>query len=504
MSTETRATLYAGDCREVLAARPERSVDAVVTDPPYGLAFMSQAWDRAVPGSDYWRAVLRVAKPGAHLVAFGGTRTFHRLAVAIEDAGWEIRDCLSWLFGQGFPKSRDVSKAVDALDATEARLARSRLFQTWMREAGLTPAQVDAATGTKMGAHLTTHPTQPFVATPEMFDRLRPLLPPVPTWVEALVRERAVESANLAAREVVGTRSVRTNAGFAGERYGSSETVAYAETRPATEVAARFEGWGTALKPGWEPILLARRPLEGSLGANAGAHGTGGLNIDATRIPCEGGSPAEDRRAISRRTGTVPTSPGTYDRPLQDRSSRERYVEARPGEAIGRWPANVVLDEAAARALDAQTGDLTSGLMRAGTRRVAFLGEGGYGGGFPNVASGRDTYGDTGGASRFFYCPKASAEDRGEADLAALPLFGEPASREENKHPTVKPTALMRWLVRLVTPKDGLVCDPFAGSGSTGVAALAEGFRFVGVELDPRWCEVAARRLKCGPPVVRR
>jgi hypothetical protein len=302
------------------------SIDAIVSDPPYGLSFMGKAWDHGVPGEAFWREALRVAKPGAHLLAFGGTRTYHRLAVAIEDAGWEVRDCLSWLYGSGFPKSHNLKD----------------------------------------------------------------------DW----------------------------------------------------------QGWGTALKPAWEPIIVARKPLVGTVAANVTQYGTGAINVDGCRIGTDAGWSYPNGRGGSGWHGRESLSTN-LDEPIQS--------------TAGRWPANVLLDEDAA----------------------AMLGE----------------------PSRFFYCAKASRSER-EAGLEGMPTVtsqsgmggampvddnGNERDRFKviaaNHHPTVKPIDVMRWLVRLVTPPNGVVLDPFCGSGSTGCAAVLEGKRFVGIEREPEYAEIARRRI---------
>lgn len=410
-----------GDCLEVMKELPDNSIDSVVTDPPYGLAFMSKAWDHAVPGVEYWAEVLRVAKPGAHLVAFGGTRTYHRLTCAIEDAGWEIRDCLSWLYGSGFPKSLDVSKAVDSQSMLGS--SNSRYLK-----------QVNA---------------------------LRP--------GEGRVRSSTVNNGHKA---------------WVGESNGGSKVT---RDEPATVEGAAWRGWGTALKPAWEPIILARKPLVGTVAQNVLEHSTGGLNIDACRIAGE--NPSVARRETARRTGHAPIDGATAAEStaagrINRRGSAEVYMQERAGELLGRWPANVVLDEEAAELLDEQTGVLTSGTMKAGQQRQKSKGKGGYHGDFPDEATSTDTYGDSGGASRFFYCAKASRSERTHK------------GKVDNTHPTVKPLALMQWLVKLVTPKEGVVLDPFCGSGSTGVAALREGFDFIGIEKEEDSVRIAQERIK--------
>jgi site-specific DNA-methyltransferase (adenine-specific) len=389
-----------GDCLGLLREMPAGSVDAVVCDPPYGLSFMGKEWDHGVPGEPFWAEALRVAKPGAHLLAFGGTRTYHRLTCAVEDAGWEIRDCLSWLYGSGFPKSLDVSKAIDKAAGAEREVVGKREY----------------ADGT------------------------------VGSW-------RSSTSDKYAQDEWTQDESNRPKM----------------DTAPATDAAREWSGWGTALKPAWEPVILARKPLAGTVAANVLAHGTGALNVDGCRIEADGRPLRllDESRTVER---------GTYN--AAGDGSLSSSSRGMGTTNLGRWPANVLLDEDAAAALDEQSGETKDGA--AGTRRAE-----------NNVYSPlgtRDTpwgtYGGSGGASRFFYTAKAASGERHYAG--------------RNGHPTVKPVDLMRWLCRLVTPPGGLVLDPFCGSGSTGVAALAEGFRFIGMEQDAEWCAVARRRI-AGP-----
>src|SRR5699024_3517801 len=307
-------TIHHGGALDVLRAMPDESVHSIVTDPPYGLSntdprhvaetitrwvsgdreyvpsgrgFMGKEWDAFVPPVAVWDECLRVLKPGGHLLAFAGSRTADLMALAIRLAGFDIRDTIMWLYGSGFPKSHDVSKGIDKLDASEERMARAREFQSWLRQ-HVTPQQVNAATGTDMGHHLTTHPTQPAVATADLFDRLRPHLPEVPERVEELVAQRTVESQNFKARVVVGT-SEDGIAGGTGRHAGHEKTYGFGAefnlTKAATPDAERWQGWGTALKPAHEPIIMARKPLaEKTVARNVLAHGTGAINVDATRI----------------------------------------------------------------------------------------------------------------------------------------------------------------------------------------------------------------------------
>lgn len=470
--------LYAGDCVEVMKRMPGSSVDAIVTDPPYGLEFMGKGWDGfGTPlGFQTWTEAwaveaFRILKPGGHLLAFAGTRTYHRMASGIEDAGFEIRDCIAWMYGSGFPKSLDVSKAIDKADAKDEQQARRYRFTEWVRSTGLTAKQIDAATGTFMGHHYTTHPTQPSIMTREHLEAIRHLIAEIPAWVEAECDKRSVESRNMASREVVAERIVPIGHSFAGETYQGDNTGSkdYADTLPHTPEAEAWSGWGTALKPAFEPVVVARRPLIGTVAANVLEHGTGALNIDACRI----GSTVEtwpSTRSYHATRGPKPRAAhGTGD-----------GQTIKTGEAPnGRWPANVALDATAAEMLDEQSGESTSkrATWGAGKSETATYGVWGL--------AEDDTRGhnDTGGASRFFYTAKASRQDRNVGGLA------------DNTHPTVKPTDLMRWLIRLVTPPGGIILDPFGGSGSTGLAARAENVRCILIEREPEYLQIIRDRL---------
>jgi len=367
----TPYTLHQGDCRDVMAGMDADSVDAIVCDPPYGLRFMGKGWDHGVPGVEFWQAAKHVAKPGAHLLAFGGTRTFHRLTAAIEDAGWEIRDTIMWVYGSGFPKSLNIG-----------------------------------------------------------------------------------------------------------------------------------DGIGTALKPAWEPIIVARKPLAGTVASNVLRYGTGGINIDACRIelseddPNHRPTPSLSNRGANSMFGSGGHTGDTLT-------------------ALGRWPANLIHDgsedvvglfpESEGGAFPGNTANASkfNGLTYNGGKEYAGI-----------LDTPPRSMGDSGSAARFFYTAKASREDR-EEGLESLPLrsAGEATDRVDgsaglnspragasrtngarNHHPTVKPTSLMRYLCRLVTPRDGVVLDPFMGSGSTGKAAILEGFRFIGIDLEPEYVEIARAR----------
>lgn len=371
-----------GDARAL--PLPDASVDAIVCDPPYGLEFMGKEWDHGVPGIAFWLEALRVAKPGAHLLAFGGTRTFHRLACAIEDAGWEIRDCLMWVYGSGFPKSLDVSKAIDKAAGAEREVVGRRTGRA---------------------------------ATP-----------------------------------VSDIRGGRLHAG--GSIPGSFD--ASAVTAPATAAAHQWQGWGTALKPAYEPVMLARKPLVGTVAENVQRYGTGAINVDGCRVAGIKGVPSSLSSAgnLGWRTG------GDMER---------KAVQS------GRWPANLIHDGSDdVLALFPQS---TSGANPTRRGGLGFHGASGQ----EDCEAPRGA--ESGSAARFFYCAKASKSERGDG----------------NTHPTVKPLALMRYLCRLVTPPGGLVLDPFCGSGSTLVAAHAEGFRAIGFDLSEEYCHLARRRIAAVP-----
>ena len=342
-------TLHLGDCRTVLATLDDASIDAIVCDPPYELGFMGKAWDNTGIAYDVtvWQQCLRVLKPGGHLIAFGGSRTYHRLAVAIEDAGFEIRDQIQWIYGSGFPKSLDVSKAMD-------------------KQAG-------------------------------------------------------------AVRDVVG-ESKRHGGGNSQIIIGDYNPPI---TAPATDLAKQWQGWGSNLKPAHEPAVLARKPLCGTVADNVTTWGVGALNIDGTRV------------GTHQTTTTIKDLSEAHG----NQFGKQGIQYPKIGEKLnppGRWPANVIFDEEAA----------------------LLLGE----------------------PSRFFYTAKASKSER-EAGLDA------PIGERANFHPTIKPLALMRYLVRLVTPKGGKVLDPFMGSGSTGCAAVLEGCDFVGIDITPEYVAIAQKRI---------
>lgn len=422
-----------GDSAEVLKDLAANSVDAVVTDPPYALNFMGKAWDvgDTAFAVSFWKQVFRVLKPGGHVVAASATRTYHRLAVAIEDAGFEIRDQVLWLYGSGFPKSMDVSKAIDKLDAVAVRRDRALRFTAWMRSTGITSKRIQAVTGTVMASHYLTDKEQPCIATREHLEAMRPHLGEVPDWVEQLVDQRTVESENFKGRKVVGQHdSVAHAAAWRAAYAGGAIAEAGKITEPRSADAVQWDGWGTALKPACEPWVLARKPFKGTIASNVLDHGTGALNIDGCRILGES-TQRTNRAEMGYHGGNV----------------AEEYST---GSDSGRFPANVIHD---------------------GSPEVVVA--------FPTEPpSTAPSGGDEASAARFFYSAKADAEDR----------LG-------SRHPTVKPVDLMAWLCRLVTPPGGVVLDPFAGTGTTGAGCLREGFECILIEREAEYVADIERRM---------
>ncbi|MDN7456568.1 DNA-methyltransferase [Burkholderia cenocepacia] len=377
------ATLHLGDCRDVMKSITDASIDAIVTDPPYELGFMGRDWDRSGVANDVsmWAECLRVLKPGGHLLAFSGSRTYHRMACAIEDAGFELRDQIMWIYGSGFPKSKNLD--------------------------------------------------------------------------------------------------------------------------------GDWDGWGTALKPAHEPICVARKPLAGTVAANVLEHGVGALNIDACRV--HGADALGGQYTVKRfAPGASVNADGNW----------KQDVEYTGEMKAGRWPANVIHD--GSDEVLAAFPDAPGQLAAANTDQTRIKNRHAYGQMRAGEASSDRRYTDTGStnfaakpgvrrfdtgsAARFFYCAKASRTDRNEGLDDPGPQFTHGstlrdaenlgAERKGNHHPTVKPTELMAYLSRLVTPPGGVVLDPFMGSGSTGKACAREGFGFVGIDLTPEYVEIARARIE--------
>jgi site-specific DNA-methyltransferase (adenine-specific) len=416
-----------GNNLDILPTLADNSIDSIVTDPPYELGFMGKKWDSSgiAYSVELWQQCLRVLKPGGHLLSFGGTRTYHRVAVAIEDAGFELRDSIAWLYGSGFPKSLDVSKAIDKQSGYEG--------------------------------------------------------------------------------EVIGTEVIDIGMQGGSMHAGRETKLAERQIKTLSTEAQQWQGWGTALKPAFEPVIVARKSIEGTVANNVLKWSTGGLNIDGSRI-------ATDE--------LKPYSPGVHrDSPSSfNDDSWQGKEEIKPAPS-GRWPANIILDPYTAELLDEQSGTLKSGKLKPDAYQKErdnssiFAGAG--------VFDHKGYEADSGGASRFFYVAKASKRDRNEG-LEELPQVASAAmsgnlvdsSRlggdgsaiktptRQNFHPTVKPTSLMEYLIKLVTPPKGTVLDPFTGSGSTGKAAILQGFDFIGIEMTKEYLPIIEGRLKHAEAIV--
>lgn len=465
------------ECRAGMATLPSNSVDCIVTDPPYGLSkepdmaevlrhwlagddythtgagFMGKSWDSFVPGPSVWREALRVLKPGGHALVFAGSRTQDLMSVSLRLAGFEIRDTAMWLYGSGFPKSLNVSKVVEQAHGTGAGKERARRFTAWMRSTGITAAQINEATGSAMASHYLTDKSQPAIATLDQFLLMAHLLPEPPAGIMEVIHWRTVESENMKRRNVTG---IRPAYGIGGEETfnGHADGAVAIKSDPHTDAAKQWEGYGTALKPAYEPIIIARKPLIGTVAENVLRHGTGAINIDACRVP------ADDGQNRARPPRTASTILGGGKGPNLTSSAHNDQ---------GRWPANILHD-----GLDGEEW------------------------------------------TRYFYCAKASKADRnagcdnlehrtagdvtggrteGSDGLNSPRAGAGRTSGARNHHPTVKPTELMRWCCRLVGHPGAMVLDPFAGSGSTGRGAVLEGFNFIGFEMDPDYATIANARI---------
>jgi site-specific DNA-methyltransferase (adenine-specific) len=413
--------LLNGDCLIKLKELEANSVDSIVTDPPYELGFMNKGWDSSgiAFNKGVWEECLRVLKPGGHLLAFGGTRTYHRMTVAIEDSGFEIRDCIFWTYASGFPKSHNIGKAIDKLEGNEREV----------------------------------------VGVDEDFVRRNPNN----TGVGRLVTKS--DGSTLDGRKTPYTKNV--DAGI------------------ITKGNSSHEGWGTALKPAVEPVVMARKPFKGSVANNVLEWGTGAINIDECRISTDWKAERPESWFNSGKSKSGKPTYGGNLKTLTESTLGERLNEG------GRWPANLILDEEAGKMLDEQ-----SGISKPSKGRVGKKGGNNgtlknFGGSTPDY-EGKWPSDNGGGSSRFFYCPKVSKSERNEG------------LEDGNTHPTVKPQALMSYLIKLVTPKGGTVLDPFMGSGSTGKAAVKDGYSFIGIEREEEYFKIAEGRInaEAGPAKI--
>jgi len=409
-------TLHLGNCLDTLKTYPDNSIDSIVTDPPYGISFMSKKWDYDVPSVEIWQECLRVLKPGGYLLSFASTRTQHRMAVNIEDAGFTIKDCIAWVYGSGFPKSHNVSCAIDK----------------------------------SFG-----HPN----------------------------RGRAIPTASTYQASDVDKENKLT----------SNEVAPY---EPITDKAKAWQGWGTALKPAMEMITMAQKPIKGTIASNVLEWGTGAINIDGTRVPMD----EDDFAKLSTGVDKIRERGGVMDNSWKNSSD---LSGANPANPLGRWGANFIHDGSQeVLELFPDTKPSRSGGISFNKDTQHLNGK------KPHPRTGHDDLG--GSASRFFYCSKANKKDRNEGLEGLEPKQYSHDGREvrnetayqrndsvaANHHPTVKPTDLMCYLVRMVTRKGCTVLDPFMGSGTTGKAAMREGMNFIGCELDAEYLAIAEKRIQ--------
>jgi len=395
-----------GDSFKKLKEEDENSFDSCVTDPPYELGFMNKKWDESgiAFNVDFWKEVKRVLKPGSYLLSFGGTRTHHRMMVAIEDAGFEIRDTLMWVYGGGFPKNHDISKAIDE------HLGEKQ------KKVGLKP-------------------------------------------------NATRKDGSMVDRDCYGGEWTDTPSGW--QERGRDPY----KREPTTDEAKKWDGWGTALKPGYEPIVLARKPLDGTYAENTLKHGVGGLNIDDCRIEAD-----DPPKNVTTGQGF---SEGKF---MGNQGKGEGTIQEEEWEMPdeGRWPGNLILDERASAMLDEQSGKSSSNIRKPTGGEILDPDDGWN----ENNMEDRTVrgYEDKGGASRFFYCPKANGDNDRHLGV------------ENNDHPTVKPIELVSYLIRLVTPKGGNVLDPFAGSGTTGISAQLENVSCTLIEKSKESVKIAKER----------
>lgn len=490
--------LIHGDSLVELTKLPECSVDSIVTDPPYELGFMGKSWDSTgiANNVDLWKECLRVLKPGGHLLAFSGTRTYHRIASAIEDAGFEVRDMIEWVYGSGFPKSLNIGKAVDKLNGRfiEERIKLAKYIRETRVNAGITSKELNAKFGYVAGCNWweSTNPNNNRVPTKADWTKLRTILNLNDEFNWIIDRQEAE-------REIIG-KTTRGNAGFSNEQVPRPWKEKIGDELDITKGTSEYEGWGTALKPAHEPICMARKPLaEKTVAENCLKYGTGGINIDESRVGTEERN--NPQAGFVRRGRTDEEVFGGVDK---NKPEGELTVS-------GRFPANLIHDNSEEVMTCFPENKSTANVRHNKASENTCMSGKNY---------ERDGYGydDSGNASRFFksilYYPKTSKSERNagckgleekelENHSSTFSVMVEDGivtnkrtdTKRTNNHPTVKPIALMEYLIKMVTPKGGTVLDPFMGSGSTGCAAIKNGFNFIGVDLTEEYLQIAQARI---------
>ena len=499
--------ILCGDSLEVLKDFEDNYFDSVVTDPPYGLAFMGKKWDYDVPQVELWKEVYRVLKPGGHILSFAGSRTYHRMAVNIEDAGFEIRDMLGWLYGSGFPKSHNIGKAVDKINGrfynntfkeycNKKRINKKYSFNDINKLMGV------AVTGGGFASSILGDKSKNTLPTKQNYKKLKNILD-LDDRFDDLINKAEAE------REVVGKKTSGIGTAFGEGEWKSGKAEEVDITIPKTEQAKQWEGWGTALKPAHEPIVMARKPFNTSVAENVLTHGTGGINIDECRI----GYRNEDDldKAIEKRKSFANTG-GGHQTQYVGGELKNPIDTTQSINTQGRFPANIIHDgsEEVLEIFPETSPSKRHYRTSPKNKNVCY--------GVYNENNTIRGHNDEGTAARFFYCAKASKAERnmGLDELStkqttgggggignylddinsASGKYGSEKAPQKNYHPTVKPIKLMEYLVRLVTPKEGIVLEPFAGSGTTLIACKQQGFNYIGIEREQEYCDIAEARLK--------
>lgn len=453
-------TVINGNMLDELDKLKENSVGSIVTDPPYEINFMGNDWDnRGIAFSvETWKKCLRVLKPGGYLLSFSASRTQHRIACAIEDAGFEIRDTVMWIFGSGFPKSMDISKKIDDRGAVDTSYICSIIHNRRI-ELGLTLKDIDNYMNTNGMACHWEHGRCGI--TVDNFNKLIKLL------------KLDADTVFKAERDIIGTRKKLESFEYVGNNTyvtnGNKKEVTLDITEPSTDLAKKYSGFGTSLKPAYEPIIVARKPICGTVADNVITYGVGGLNIDECRIPYEETANAATNPLYRKEHGYKiehgsDTNPSSY---VLKKDKGKMNINVK-----GRFPANVILTYD-----DTDFDEVCGGFIYREDKK--------------KHQTANLEYNDEVSPARYFYCAKASKRDRNDGIEGIL-----------NNHPTVKPTSLMQYLVRLVTPKGETVLDPFMGSGSTGKAVAYENndrgsnYSFIGIEMNKEYCDIAERRIE--------
>jgi DNA modification methylase len=483
--------IFHGDNIQVLKTLPDNSVDSVVTDPPYGISFMSCQWDYDVPSVELWKECYRVLKPGGYLLSFGSSRTYHRMAVKVEDAGFEIKDQIMWVYGSGFPKSHNIGKAVDRDNGKSKNLKKwAKYFDSICKIKDISNEEIDSYLGLNSNGATAAH-FRRYNSNTSRFPKLD-FYYRLQTWLkfddtfDNIIKE--------AEREIIG---IKKNQMSGWSINNETKFIDRNITIAKTSEAKKYEGWGTALKPAHEPIVMARKPFKGSVAKNVLKWNTGGINIDGCRIPI-----LADEKIDIRRYDNYHDTFNAYE---EGHSAKGKKYSINEAHDLGRFPANIIFDEEAGKLLDEQSGytktksDKNYKHNKTNSDSDIFKSRGTY--------TPRE---DEGGASRFFYCPKPSKKEK-EEGLTSDPI--QIKGRDEgqdnrnvpqklrkinrkNTHTTVKPIKLMQYLIRLVTPKGGVTIDPYFGSGTSGKGVLGEDndYKFIGIEKEKEYFDIAVER----------